>query len=503
MRARLPVAVALTTALVVVACSAGSGAASASTARPSTTTRAQDPTRAPGPAARISGPLTGGNGINLGSARTGPAVPTSGWVEAEYAASGTATSYQSAGPLPADGRFRLTEGPTAEYRTRIVVRRPRRPAAFNGTVIVEWLNVSGGLDAAPEFTYLRSEIVRRGYAWVGVSAQMIGVEGGTVAVRVPQAEAAGAGKGIKNIDPARYGDLVHPGDAFSYDIYTQVARSLRSPQGVDVLGPLTPKRVLAAGESQSAFALTTYVDGVQPLTHEFDGFLIHSRAGGPMPLGEPGQAIDVAGTITQPPVKIRTDGRAPIIVVQTETDILGILAAYPARQRDSARFRWWEVAGTAHADQFQVGAQADALGCPEPVNNGPSRFILRTALRDLDHWVRTGAAPPRAPRFAIDPATKAYVRDQYGNVKGGIRTPLVDVPVDTLSGEAAGSSIVCILFGFTRPLTAEQLGTRYSSRDAYRRQYRAAARRAIAAGFVLADDRPDLMTMAQPERIPA
>ena len=110
------------------------------------------------------------------------------------------------------------------------------------------------------------------------------------------------------------------------------------------------------------------------------------------------------------------------------------------------------------------------------MNDGPSRFVVRTALRDLDHWVRTGAAPPKAPRFAIDAATKTYVRDEWGNVKGGIRTPLVDAPVDTLSGESAGGSVVCILFGSTKPLTAEQLAARYRSRADYRRQYRAAAR---------------------------
>ena len=104
-------------ATLVVACSSGSDAKSAPKAKDTTTssTRASttDDTRPPGPAARISGPLTGGNGINLASASTGPAVPTSGWVEGEYAAAGTATSYTSAGPLPADGHYRLTEGPTA------------------------------------------------------------------------------------------------------------------------------------------------------------------------------------------------------------------------------------------------------------------------------------------------------------------------------------------------------------------------------------------------------
>jgi hypothetical protein len=473
-------------------------AAGAPAARPAAGTD-----RPRGPAARLAGPLRGGDGINLASASTGPAVPRSSWVEAEYTASGTATSYRSAGPLPTDGKFDLTAGPTADYRTRIVVRRPRQAADFNGTVVVEWLNVSGGLDASPDFSYMRSEIVRRGYAWVGVSAQMIGIEGGAVAVRVPQAEAAGAGTGIKHIDPVRYGTLSHPGDAFSYDIYTQVARALRTPNGVDAMGPLRPRRVLAVGESQSAFALTTYIDGVQPLTHAFDGFIVHSRGGAAAPLGTPGEAVDIAGSISGEPTKIRTDGRAPIIVVETETDILGILGAYPARQRDDRHLRWWEVAGTAHADRFLVGALADSFGCPEAVNAGPGRFAPRTALRDLDRWVRTGVAPPKAPRFAIDPATKAFVRDQFGNVRGGIRTPLVDAPVDTLSGESAGGSVVCILFGSTKPLTAEQLQARYPSRAAYRRAYRAAARRAIAAGFVLADDRPDLMAMAQPERIPA
>ena len=115
----------------------------------------------------------------------------------------------------------------AEYSTRIVVRRPVDAADFNGTVVVEWLNVSSGADAAAEYTYLADEVLRSGYAWVGVSAQRIGIEGGPIAVPVPNAEGRGLGVGIRNIDPERYGDLHHPGDAYSYDIYTQAAQALR------------------------------------------------------------------------------------------------------------------------------------------------------------------------------------------------------------------------------------------------------------------------------------
>lgn len=502
---RRRVAVPAATAALLVLCAGACSSGGSDAADGSSTTTAAAPTKAEdrpaGPVARTSGPLRGGNGIFLAAANPGTTLPESGWVEEEYTAEGTATSYRAEGDLPTDGQFDLAEDQQADYRTRIVVRRPADEADFNGTVVVEWLNVSGGLDANPDYTYLRDELVRKGNAWVGVSAQMIGIEGGPVAVRVPQAEAAGAGKGIKVIDPERYGDLVHPGDAFSYDIFTQVGRALRDRNGVDVLGGLRPERVLAVGESQSAFALTTYVNGVQPLASVYDGFLIHSRGGASMPLGAPGQSIDIAGSIGGKPTKIRTDGKAPVIVVQTETDLLGVLGAYPARQDDSARFRWWEAAGTAHADRYQVNLVADSLGCPAPLNDGPSRFVVRTALRDLDRWVRTGTAPPEAPRLETDAAGKAYVRDEYGNAEGGIRTPVVDVPVDTLSGESAGGSIACILFGSTTPLTAEQLAARYPSRADYEREFRAATRAAIASGFLLADDRAEMLAEAEPDRI--
>src|SRR4029078_10406313 len=107
----------------------------------------------------------------LPSARPGPDLAAVGYVEREYVARGTAVSY--AGHEP------------ATFATRVAVRRPESPGSFSGTVVVEWLNVSSGSDAAPDWTYLSDEIVRRGHAWVGVCAQHVGVEGG----------AAGAGGG--------------------------------------------------------------------------------------------------------------------------------------------------------------------------------------------------------------------------------------------------------------------------------------------------------------------
>lgn len=487
--------------MAAVAVVAAVGLPGVASARPTARVAAADAAR--GPVARFAA-LSGGAGISLAAANTATVATglrRAHYTEHEYSASGTATSYRSAGPLPQDGRYTLTPRASADYATRIVVRRPSDPSHFSGTVVVEWLNVSGGLDAAPEYTYVAKEVLRRSDVWVGVSAQRIGIDGGPVAVSTPAGASAGAGKGIRTLDPARYGKLHHPGDAYSYDIYTQVARALRKPGAGGVLGRLHPRTLLAVGESQSAIALTTYVDGVQPLTHEFDGFLIHSRSGAAAPLGEPGAGIDIASGIGGAPTKIRTDNATPTILVETETDVLGVLGYYPARQPDSPHLRTWEVAGTAHADQFQVGAVGSQLGCTQAINQGQQTFVLRAALHDLDTWVRRGTAPPKAPRFEISTSTgkPTYVLDAVGNVKGGIRTPAVDAPVAVLSGLSSNSAIICILFGSTVPFTAAQLAARYPSRATYLRDYRRATDAAIRAGFVLPADRAELLHDASPQ----
>jgi hypothetical protein len=460
--------------------------------------------RPDGPAAAIAGPLEGGEGLFLASSGAGPTMDGAGYEEAEYSASGTATSYTSGAPLPDDGTYELDPGDEADYATRIVVRRPADPEDFNGTVVVEWLNVSGGVDAAPDFTYLGDELLRGGYAWVGVSAQRIGIEGGPVAVEAPGAEEAGAGRGLRAIDPDRYGDLRHPGDAFSYDIYTQVARALRSPDDVDPLDGLGVERVLAVGESQSAFALTTYVNGVQPLAGQFDGFLVHSRGGAAAPLGEAGQGVDIAGTIGGEPTTIRADSDVPVIVVETETDLLGVLGYLPARQPDADRFRLWEIAGTAHADKFQLGDNEDALGCAQPINRGQQVYVLRAALRHLDAWAADGTAAPEAPRLEVDDGgdAPAFVVDEVGNVAGGIRTPAIVAPVDVLSGAAPeGSSILCLLLGSTTPIPADQLAQLYASGDEYLAAYESATDEMIDAGFALPEDREQLLAEADPSRV--
>ncbi|HEY5108789.1 MAG TPA: alpha/beta hydrolase domain-containing protein [Acidimicrobiales bacterium] len=444
--------------------------------------------------------MTGGHGTFMG-ASTSESLHGTGYVQHEYFAVGTATSYRASNGLPSDGRWTFVPDGTAPYRTRVLVRRPADPARFSGTVVVEWLNVSGGVDADPDYTSLREELLRRGDVWVGISAQKIGVAGGPVLVTVPGTSGV-TGKGLVAIDPARYGSLQHPGDGFSFDMFTQVARALRA--GGPAMGGMKAQRVLAAGESQSAIALTTYADGVQPLTHEFDGFFIHSRASVPLPLVGPGQSADLSSAITGlKPTIFRTDTDVPVMDIQAESDVTGVLDSLAARQPDSSRFRLWEVAGTSHADVHLLGSISSSIDCGVPINNGPMHLVAKAALRALDTWVRTGTTPPTAPLLDVTPgASPGVARNGDGLASGGVRTPPVDVPVDVLSGAPGPNpALLCLLLGSTTPLATTRLAALYPSRSEYVQRYAADSVTTIRAGFVLAADRRALLAFADPSRV--
>jgi hypothetical protein len=131
----------------------------------------------------VEGPITGGSGRPF-VASTFFDLAHLGYREAEYFLSGTATAYVS-GELGVDGKWAVTPGEVATYRTRVVVYRPIDARRFNGTVVVEWFNVSGGLDAAPGWIMAHTHLIRAGFAWVGVSAQKVGVEGGETPLGMP------------------------------------------------------------------------------------------------------------------------------------------------------------------------------------------------------------------------------------------------------------------------------------------------------------------------------
>ncbi len=465
--------------------------APATTAAASTTT---GPTTAPPPTTEapkpIPDPVTVTGPVEAATPMANAArldLAFAAYTEEEYFISGDASSYTVDGERSTDGKWTAAPDDSAAFTTRIIVRRPAKAADFSGTVVVEWLNVSAGADGDPDWGYLHSEIIREGHAWVGVSAQAVGVSGGQ-----PILASQAATGGLVAADPVRYGSLVHPGDRYSWDIYSHAAGALLNPDGPNPLGDLVPQQVIAAGESQSAMFLTSYINGVHPVAPIFDGFLVHSRAGGAPPFD--GTAMERGSTVGY---AIRDDLDVPVMIFSTETD-LTVLGYSAARQDDTDLIRGWEVAGTAHADAYLLeevyGVQGDASGllnCPTTLNSGPHHEVLQAAFHHLVAWAAGGLPPPTSQRIELsstDPA--AIARDDRGNALGGIRTPLVDVPLATLSGDPAveAGEGFCFLFGSTTPFDRATIRSLYPSRDAYSQAFATARDEAVQAGFVLGDD---------------
>ena len=380
----------------------------------------------------VSGPVTGG-------ARGTPLMAsyfdlgTWGYVEQEFFTEGTATAYT------------LNPQTTAAYKTRILVRRPLDPQRFNGTVYVEWMNVTGGVSLDPDWAVGQRELLRSGYAYVGVDAQALGVNV------------------LRGWDPLRYGSLVHPGDDYSFAIYAQVAKALGQPLGVDPMGGLAAVRVLAMGESQSGGRLNTYVNSVHPqVVPVFDGFMIG---------GSNSMIADLAGL------------DVPVLRFNSDFDVGG------NAQPDGDFYRVWEMGGSGH-NTFYYSSYASAvtmrdLGIPFAendqsgvclVNRYPKQLVFRSVLHHLNQWVARGIAPPSAPRISFTGAVRDV--DEFGNSVGGIRLPAVEVPVAAYNrGPACGATA-----GSTQYFDAAALAALYPAQADYDAAVRAAQDAAVSAG---------------------
>jgi hypothetical protein len=370
----------------------------------------------------------------------------SGYVEEEFYLSGLADAYSTAGVKLASD---------VPYRTRMIVRRPKNDKRFNGTVLVEWQNVTAGYDL--DALWSRRHI-RDGYAWVGVSAQRVGVQQ------------------LSGWSPTRYGSLDVTGagayttDQLSYDIFAQAAQALKSPGAVDPLGGLDVERVLGIGASQSAGRMTTYYNVVLPQEEPvFDGY---------------------AFIVGSAPTRVGTE---PIIQVLSETDVTN-----PATRRpDSAVFRRWEVAGAAHSgwegQEYRAPLQTRDLGGPTVYTcaNPPFSRVwlsqpIQAAYAHLSRWVEGGAPPPSAPYLEFDGLTK--VRNELGLAQGGIQLSQVSVPTALNTGSNSGAQVFCFLFGTHVPFDDAQLDALYRNHGKYLTAVVRADKANVEAGYLLHDD---------------
>src|SRR5262245_56884236 len=422
-------------------------------------------------------------------------LASQGYVEEEYFLQGAARTYE----IPRD---QMSNGTPAEathpFKTRLVVRRPTLPARFNGTVIVEWTNVSEGFDNEVDWFHSGEHFVRAGYAWVGVSAQNVGVNT------------------LKQRNADRYGqlDLTDGGtvmnDGLSDDVFAAAGAAGRGRGGWPVLGPLRAERVIASGHSQSAGRLATYFNAVHPLSPVYDAVVLHGGGG-----------------------KMRTDLGVKIAKLLSETDVLGQVAT---RQPDTDKFRTWEVAGTSHLDFKHAtelvklglrsrdtmlpnppptpaagagragraggpfgGAPGPYNGCNHPpLSRIPSEYVQNALYDHMARWLKDGTPPPTAPPITIgvDSERPYIVRDAFFNALGGIRLAEHDVATAVNSGENTGSGF-CFLTGWHETFDRTRLAALYSTHAAYVSAVKATTEKNLKAGYILKADADKTIAAAE------
>lgn len=511
--------------------------------------------RAPGAAAaQPSGPLrhlssavlpvvskipagSGSHGYPYDAVPTTPSFPGApvihlshyGYLQREFTMSGRANIYRQSGFWGSNGVWNVSVAQSdVPYTTRLLVRYPANPAKFNGTVVVEWLNDTTGGDQDPVWSEIYREVLSKGYAYVGVSAQ------------------TGSMVEDRTWDAARYGALGDSSDGQSYDIFSQAAQAVRADAG-HLLGGPRPATVIGMGDSQSAFRLVTYVNAIQPLSHAFDGFIAIGRSALAAPINSGLVAFSPF------PAFIRTDNTTPFIQLNTEGDIEELGAAY-SRQPDNSDLRTWELAGASHIDLHEGLYEAGTIlrenprltapdcvfgvvsnGATQPDNMGVYE-LEDAALAGMQKWIKRGVAPPSGNPIATAPFSGIVERDQYGNALGGIRLPDIQAPAETYSAinfsqpsqeglspsqlfstlqnifstlmtgvitdPALREEGLCLLEGYYTPFSQARLRSLYPTHDAYVSAFTAAAASDKAAGFLTPADYRTAVAAAKKAPIP-
>jgi hypothetical protein len=175
--------------------------------------------------------------------------------------------------------------------------------------------------------------------------------------------------------------------------------------------------------------------------------------------------------------------------------------------------RFWQLASSNHGWEWQYlygdADKEDLLkaGFYDPAtydwscgaNNAEVPFYMaeKAAYEELKTWAAGGKAPARAPRILTHATgtTDTTLYDGLGNAMGGLRLPMVQVPVAkfgagqyALSGDCT-SQIV--------PFDSTTLSSLYPTKAYYLHQYQAATDNLIKEGFILKEDKAPLIAIAK------
>ena len=306
-------------------------------------------------------------------------------------------------------------GPTgASYKVRMLVWRPAKPEKFSGVVVYEPTHQGGN---ALICQFARYGIYQRGHICITVSSQAVVLTSTTVNPANPR------GIGLYVYNPERYGTLpnapgnplLHVNNNQANEVLAEIAWLIKSN---DARSPLNPdyhvKALVMGGTSASSGFVRSYM----------------GTAHGAFRASNEGPIVDgflVTATLGSAPVEM-TD--VPTIQVPTQFEVAGTNAyRRPDSDEPPNLFRIYEVPGMSHNDSRDQPAEVFP-GCVGPLSRFPYGAITFMALQHLIDWSLEGKSPPRADYIEVNAGPpRAIVFDEFGNARGGVRTPHLDVPI--------------------------------------------------------------------------
>lgn len=416
--------------------------------------------------------------------------------------------------------------PFGAYRSRIIVRGPQDPADFNGTVVVEVMNATTGVDLDILWQQSYEYFQRTGTIYVAVAAQPLTLLSATTGPPAGASRLAAryAGQGLNLATPtalANFGNAnqliagaAQRDSSLAWDLIGQVGQLAKSEAGP--FAGFDVERVIGTGWSQSSSYLTTYVNTIHPLHQVYDGFLLGARGTGATTLGFT-TPTDPLTVLTQTTLN---GGGTPVVNLQTETDSKSAVVRRPDADTPTDRFRLYEVPGSAHNDEWSSiqaidiigrdtfigsGAPFPALpsGCgwtgEQKITSFPVRYVANAAFAGLSSWASGGSAAPSAAQIsAPNGATAGGIpRDAAGNALGGIRSPWLDAPNRSYfplsPPPVPPAASFCSLTGLETPFSDAAAGSRYTDYSAFLAEFEDGLDAAVASGFVLPGDRANAL----------
>lgn len=475
----------------------------------------------PRDAVTVSRPPEGQGAAFVPGTRLVAELPRNDYVEEEFFVEGTASLFNYANNPPKGHTDLVSVQGGVPYRTRLIVRRPADPDAFDGNVVVEWWNSTAGFDTAPAWDPSAGFFAKRGTIYVGVtnSTTSIGFLVGGCRVFGLTPPTCGT----------RYQSLSLPENGLAFEMMSQIANLLRSSNAQNPIPPAyRVRKLFHVGESQQAGSLVTYASAFH-LPEVNDGYFIQSGIN-PRPINF-GPRCGDAGVpeypgctprLPLPEGRVRSDLPVPVYQVVTQTDFETLGFGTAGRQADTRLYRYYEVAGgghnTVHRDIAII--PAGLLG-PQPVYleelcanalnttaDGPvyvSHVFNALWLRMFRQASNDNQTPPGR---VMDDDGGVLRRDANGNVTGGVRLPAMDVPTARYASTNVADpglspllqgigNLACRLSGSVFPFDAATLAELYPSKADYVNKVRASVSRLVAQGLLLRSDAAEVIREAE------